>query len=214
MNEPGEVPDEPKPDRPPAAGNPADCPLPRARNRREAEAYARREMTARCLELKLRGWTYGEISRELKINRAHASRLVRDELRRQRERLREQAEDLALLEEMRLERAYKALEPQVLQGKTRAIEVAIKLGERRARLLGLDAPEKSQVDVRYQEMPDDELIEQAKRAGVDVKVLGVTGPGGDPLLLPGEKALPDAVRQEAEAMLRPPPPASDGERPA
>lgn len=188
----------------------------RPRNKAEADAYARREMTARCLELRLSGMTYREIGQKLLIKAAHASKLVRDELKRQRERLREKAEDLALIEEMRLERAYRALEPQVLQGKTRAIEVAIKLGERRARLLGLDAPEKSQVEVRYQEMPDDELLEQARRAKVDVKVLGVAGVDGDPLLLPGETSLPDVIKQEAEAMMPTPDasPRSDGQSPS
>ncbi len=166
------------------------------------QGHLRRELAARVLEMKLQGATYLDMSHELHVPVKLCSRLYAEETAKVKRRATEAAEDLVLLQAMRLERMLKALDEQVQSGSTRAAEITIKIMERQARLHGLDQPEKRQVEVRIADMPDDELLEHAKRAGVSVELIGHDAP------LPGEaSALPPAALQAEPIDVTPEPPA-------
>lgn len=101
------------------------------------------EKQMRALEERKAGLSYQEIAVKVgyrSASGAHAA--VRKALKMT---LQEPADELRKLEVARLDQMLSALWEKVKEGDTRAIEAALKVEERRARLLGLDEP--SEVDV-------------------------------------------------------------------
>jgi hypothetical protein len=91
------------------------------------------------LELRKAGASMRAIARQLHISVSTAHKdlwLALDELAAAQ---REKAEPLRQLELERLDRYLLALEPTISRGEPRAILAAVRIMERRARLLGLDA---------------------------------------------------------------------------
>ncbi len=108
-------------------------------------AIARAEHEAVALELRKAGATYDEIARRLGYsNRSAARRLVVRALDRT---VSEPANELRTLECARLDALLQALWPKAMEGNPRSVEVALQVMERRARLLGLDAPPRRVVEV-------------------------------------------------------------------
>ena len=100
-------------------------------------AIAARHLEA--LRLRQRGLTYDAIAERIGYaNSSVAYKAVMLELKRQ---MKEPAEQVRELEIERLDRMLLALQPKIDAADTRAIDTALRLMERRARLLGLDAPQ-------------------------------------------------------------------------
>src|SRR5262249_37658486 len=98
------------------------------------------ERRAVALELRKAGGSFREIARQLgvDVHTAHAD--VEAELAALRETTVGRAEALRDLELERCDRMVAGLWPQIEQGKPPAVSAAVRVSERRARLLGLDAP--------------------------------------------------------------------------
>jgi hypothetical protein len=97
-----------------------------------------------ALELRKAGVSYQKIADALGY--AHASgahKAVESALKRT---LQDPADEVRRLEVERLDAALFALWPSVTKGQYKAVEVALRLMERRAKLLGLDAPTKTDVN--------------------------------------------------------------------
>lgn len=93
----------------------------------------------RALELAKAGVTYDRIAQEVGYaSRSGAHKAVQRALNRS---IQPDAEEFRKLQMARLNDMRLGLWPKVRQGVPRATEVAIKIEEREARLLGLDAPE-------------------------------------------------------------------------
>lgn len=124
-----------------------------------------------ALDLRRKGWTYAQIGDALGITAQGAHEAVKAELKRT---VQEPADDVRRLEIERLDGMLKAMEGEVEAGDTNAVMVALKLAERRSRLLGLDAPTKLAAAVvemplqgavkRAQEMLADPQLADALRA--------------------------------------------------
>jgi DNA-binding transcriptional MerR regulator len=98
------------------------------------------ERQRRAVELRSAGVTYDEIAKALGYsNRKGAWKAVDAALKKT---LREATEALREIERERLDQMLKAIWQRVLKGEPKAIEVALRISERRARLDGLDAPKK------------------------------------------------------------------------
>ncbi len=89
------------------------------------------------MRLRIGGATYREIGEALGASRHGAHELVKKELQRLRRDALEAADDLRAIEVARLESLHLALWPQ--RTSPRVADTIIRLAERRARLLGLDA---------------------------------------------------------------------------
>src|SRR5262245_39333378 len=101
------------------------------------------ERQRRAVELRCAGATYDEIASALGYsNRKSAWKAVDAALKKT---LKEPTDQLRQFERSRLDQMQKAIWPKVLQGEPRAIEVALRISERRARLEGLDCPEKREI---------------------------------------------------------------------
>jgi len=103
------------------------------------------EKRRQAVELRKAGATFEEIAaahgadgRRLYSNKGTAYRAVEQALR---EAVREPTRELIELETQRLDLMLRALWPQVIAGKLGAVDRALRVAERRARLLGLDGPQ-------------------------------------------------------------------------
>ncbi len=101
------------------------------------------ERQRRALELRRSGRTLEDIARTLGYRqRAGAYKAIASALQRT---LREPAEALRNLEMERLDRLQVALWPRAVQGDVKAVDAILRIMERRARLLGLDMPQRREV---------------------------------------------------------------------
>jgi len=99
-----------------------------------------RQREIESLELRKAGLTYRQIGERLGITEQGAHAAVMRALRRLNERITEAAEEVRRLELERLDRLLLALWPQAAKGNQGAVDRVLRIMERRARLLGLDAP--------------------------------------------------------------------------
>ena len=93
----------------------------------------------RALRLRQQGWSYQRIGDELGITQPGALDCVRRALKKLQEECAEVAEEVRQLELDRLDAMLAGLWDGAETGDTAAIDRVLKIQERRARLLGLDA---------------------------------------------------------------------------
>lgn len=99
-----------------------------------------RERELRALELRKAGLTYLQIAQQLGITEQGAHKAVMRTLKRLNERIMEQAAEVRRLELERLDAMLLSLWPQARKGNLGAIDRVLRIMQRRADLLGLDAP--------------------------------------------------------------------------
>ena len=95
-----------------------------------------------ALSLRKAGWSYARIAEKLGVSRGGAYKIVQTALDEIREHYRETAHEVVSLELERLDEMTRALESKVGYGDATSIAAALRVMERRAKLLGLDAPQK------------------------------------------------------------------------
>jgi len=102
-----------------------------------------REREVACLELRKAGLTYAAIGERLGISESGAWRAVNRALDRLMDKIGEEAESVRTLELQRLDDLLENLWPY--RHKPAYTDRILRVMERRARLLGLDAPTKSEI---------------------------------------------------------------------
>ena len=100
------------------------------------------EKTLKALELRKRGMNYSQIGKELGCARSTACRYVLSELENLADKCREEAVHVRDLELQRLDALYLKAWEAVEEGDLPSIDRCLRVQERRAKLLGLDAAEK------------------------------------------------------------------------
>lgn len=126
------------------------------------------ERRLEALKLRALRMSYTDIGLRMGISRQRACQLVQEELEAISNECRETAERVRNLESISLDNMQMALARQVNAGDTTAIDKTLKIMERRARLLGLDAPTKvapttPDGENPYEAMSREELREIAAR---------------------------------------------------
>lgn len=124
--------------------------MPSPRNQSRKAIAADREK--RAMALRLAGATYEQIASELHISLGAAHKAVQSVLDRTRQQCSEQADELRQLEVARLDRMLLLLESQIRTGHLGAIDRALRIQERRAKLLGLDAPVRQETTLANKDM--------------------------------------------------------------
>lgn len=123
----------------------------------EAQAVAR-EREALCIRERLSGKSLEQIGKEQGWSNAH--RIFERAIKRPENRL--LANEVAVyLESLRLDELNSAIWPRAMNGDPRAIEVALKLLERRSRMLGLDFQDKMSARIVDIEAAKVEIISRA-----------------------------------------------------
>ena len=98
----------------------------------------------KAIELRIEGWTLDKIAKHLGWkDRSGVHRAITRALSEKRNTNLDELKDL---EDNRLDALWRHNWPGVLKGNTRSIEVAIRIIESRAKLFGLDAPEKKVIE--------------------------------------------------------------------
>lgn len=95
-----------------------------------------------ALQLRAHGHTVRGIAKALGCSKSSAGRYLKDAFAAEREGISEAKADLVETEILRCDTYLQAIAKKVQAGDVRAIDTALKVAERRARLLGLDAPTK------------------------------------------------------------------------
>lgn len=162
---------------------------PRPKDKGPGSVERKARLADRCVQLRLEGKTFRQIAEETGLSPHMACKIVKAEFEADARHRAENIDDYKTIQRMRLERMYSAMLPQLDMGNSRAIEVALKLMEREAKLMGLDAPEKSQVAVVFKNLSDEDLVEEGRRAGLALaNVIDVAS-----MALPGEESVPEAM---------------------
>lgn len=113
------------------------------------------------MALRRAGASYQQIAEALDVSTTMAHRYVKQALEAMREETRETAEDVRQLELARLDEMLSRLWPKVTEGDMKAYDRALRIMERRSKLLGLDAPKRH----HHEGSVDHEL--QISKADVD-----------------------------------------------
>lgn len=106
-----------------------------------------REFEMKAFELRKRGLTYQEISKELGVSSAAANIAVQRVIAEMRELTEKTAEEVIELELRRLDTAHEKVWPGVLRGRSAEITMMLRIMERRSKLLGLDKPSRVKHEV-------------------------------------------------------------------
>lgn len=110
----------------------------------------------KALDLRISGFSFRAIGEKLEVSHQQVYRDIENELERLAKLRDDKTETLRELELQRLDKLYKNLDHWASAGNISAALALVKVGERRSKLLGLDAPAKHEIDWR----------EQAKEAGI------------------------------------------------
>lgn len=100
------------------------------------------ERTLAALELRKKGLSYSQIGKELQVRPSTAYRYVVSELANLADVCLEEAAVIRDIELQRLDDLYQIAWVEANAGNVAAIDRCLRVMERRAKLLGLDAPEK------------------------------------------------------------------------
>ncbi len=100
------------------------------------------ERKQQIIQLRRDGHLLTEIGEKVGVSPQYCHRVIVNYLDKMNEEMRADAAQLQMLEHERLERMLKAVWPDAMAGKLSAIDRVIKILEREAKLLGLDAPTK------------------------------------------------------------------------
>lgn len=98
------------------------------------------EWQARAVELRTQGWTYQRIADACGVSVSAAHQAVVRYLEETRAVSREAAEEVRRLELDRLDRMLASIGPKAEDGDLAAADRVLRIQERRAKLLGIDAP--------------------------------------------------------------------------
>ncbi len=101
------------------------------------------EMRRKALDLRIAGLPYDRIAQALGCSKAQAHRYVTAALEETRNRVAEQVEQVREMELQRIDAIVVSLWQK--RGDPRVADTLLRAGERRSKLLGLDAPERSEV---------------------------------------------------------------------
>jgi len=114
-------------------------------NKNTAALTRKLQRQAQALELRRMGKGYVEIGAALGIGKSQAHRLVTAGLEDAREQIAASADELRAEEVSRLDGMLAGLWPTARKGVVTAVDRVLKIMERRAKLLGLDAPDRREL---------------------------------------------------------------------
>jgi len=100
----------------------------------------------KALEMRRAGKDYDSIAKALEyFDRSHARKVIMRLLKADREKLAETADEVRELELQRIDKMFEVAYAKALDGHLLSIDRALRLMERRASMLGLDAPKRQEI---------------------------------------------------------------------
>jgi hypothetical protein len=154
---------------------------------------ARIENEEKAIALRIGGASYKEIGQRLGLSCSAAHKMVMRVLEKDQRKTAEDRERLLQMELMRLDRMQLGLWSQAKAGNQGAVDRVLRIQERRAKYLGLDAPNRHELtgkdgdpmEIREEpgQLSDEELLEQGAHICHKYREDDATGAGdpvGDP----------------------------------
>jgi len=120
--------------------------MPRGQSKTSKRRVITRDREQLAFELRKQGLGYAAIGTKLGVSMQAAHQMVQRKLAEIAELTNKDAEKVLEMELERLDALWNGLWPKAKKGNTQAVEKAVKVMARRAALLGLDAPTKSDVN--------------------------------------------------------------------
>lgn len=151
---------------------PDDVPERRAGPRPGVTDLDRAAETVEMLRMRQMGASYESIARHFNLNRKTVWERVTKYLR---DMPADEAETLRAMEARRYDEYERRLQDGIIEGDTKAITAAIRLSERRCKLLGLDMPQRHEVQVDGEATA---LAEQVVAALTDLAALSEQNESG------------------------------------
>lgn len=115
------------------------------RSKTGSGALKSQDHAARAVTMRRRGLTYDAIGRALGMTRQSAHALVQGAMKAAAAELKEEATEVVALDLARLDELHRVAWKAAKGGDLAAMDRVLKVMERRAKLLGLDAPTRSEV---------------------------------------------------------------------
>lgn len=124
----------------------------------EAEQIKIAERRSLALDFRKAGLSYRAIGKKLGVSYVQVRRDIEAELSLLSKERTDKSEQLRQLELERLDMLTNGLEPFAKVGNPGAVNSFLRVMERRAKLLGLDAPSKVDLNIDVRTLSDDELL--------------------------------------------------------
>ena len=160
-----------------------------ARTSRMDQRLSAAERRARVVKLRRGGRTFTEIGQEMGITKQAAHNAYKAALRHLCDEMVEDAKQLRAMECNRLDRLLRAWWSRALDGNERAAEIVLRIHDRRAKLLGIDAPVKVAPTDPTGDRPYEQPPAPATLDGAIAEVLAIAERAGAPagaLSAPGD----------------------------
>lgn len=133
----------------------------------QAHDYAIESRKRQAIRMKVEGKTLAEIRLATGASSATVGRWMREEIARVAEDRKDLVKSMQWLQGQRLDAMLAALWPRIQKGDVAAVERAVKIEERRAKLFGLDEPERVMVgSLDPGELAEEEARAIARRLGL------------------------------------------------
>lgn len=120
------------------------------------------DRAAEALELRKAGKSYRAIGKALGISFQRAHMIVSTHIAEQKEHAAETADEIRQIELERLDELLEAYLPMAKAGDASAADRVLKIMDRRARYLGLDAPAKVEATIETHEQRRARLLDEAR----------------------------------------------------
>lgn len=165
------------------------------------ESMTKAERDIAILELRKAGWEPYQIGHLLGLTTKEVKKILRRRLHQTGKILLQSSTENIALSNQRNEAFIRYLWPQIEKGSTKAIETAIKVLERQAKLLGLDAPTRVQTtqEITLEVLSDEDLEKRIQELGIQVTPTLPTD-----YVLPGLEHKQEPI-EEAEFSVQPAP---------
>jgi hypothetical protein len=136
------------------------------KNRMSPHKIVKKERRLQAISMRKRGLTYAEIGREMGVSRQAAYSYVEREFTSMLKEGNIVAEKALSLTLSRFDELLKVYYEEAVKGNRESLNSALAIIDRQVKLLGIEAPKRTEATVTYQNMSDQELAQQASMWGI------------------------------------------------
>ena len=141
---------------------------PGKKNRMSQSKVVKKERRLQAMALRKKGLTYAEMGREMGVTRQAAYSYCEREFKSMLKEGSAVAEKALSLTLSRFDALLSTYYQFALDGDRDALQDVLAIMDRQTKILGLEAPKKSEATIVYQSMTDAELVQQATMFGITI----------------------------------------------
>lgn len=142
---------------------------PSLKNRMSPSKVIKKERRLQAISLRKQGLTYAEIGKIMGVTRQAAYSYCEREFKKMLSEGSAVAEKALSLTLARYDELLKVYYQNALEGNRESLQDVLQIMDRQTKILGLEAPKKSETTVTYQNLTDQELMQQASMWGISLE---------------------------------------------